>query len=102
MIRRVHQIFFDIDGKTLNDYPMFVRSRNLFSDMPGWRYTLWKEQPVEKLCRDRYPRLWPVYQNLKHQIQKIDLAKIMICDAFGGCFSDLDVLPCVHLFPQPA
>ena len=96
-IRLVHQIFFQFDERRLRDYPMFVSARNAFKNMRGWRYRLWGEQAVEKLCKTRYPQLWCTYRRLRYDIQRVDLAKYMIADAYGGVISDLDVLPRCHL-----
>ncbi len=93
MIQKIHQVFFDFDGRKLTDYPIFVRSQRAYKDMKGWEYKLWNERAVDRLCRKKYPKLWPVYASLPYAISRVDLAKIMILDSEGGCVSDLDVIP---------
>jgi mannosyltransferase OCH1-like enzyme len=98
MIRRIHQIFFDFgDGKCLQDYPMFVQSHNAFRSQPNWQYELWDEAAVERLLRTRRPELWDTYCSLEHPIMRVDFAKYLIADTFGGIVADLDVLPLCHL-----
>ena len=92
MIRRIHQFFLNFDGKRLHDYPIFVRSQELFKAQPGWKYKLWCEKQVGLLCRTRCPQLWPRYRRML-PIQRVDVAKYLVADAFGGLVADLDVLP---------
>lgn len=95
-IRKIHQIFFRFDTRTLYDYPCFVRSHNAFKDMGGgWEYRLWDESCAESLCQTEYPELWDTYKTLK-PIQRVDLAKYMIADTCHGIVSDFDVIPLVH------
>ena len=96
VIRKIHQIFFSFDNRQLNDFPVFVRSHEDFRNM-GWEYKLWNERDAEELCLDRYPHIWETYKGLPYDIQRVDLAKYMIVDTYGGVFSDLDVLPKCHL-----
>ena len=98
-VRRVHQVFFRFhpDGRTLEDYPMFVASRDAFAAMDGWVYRLWDEEAVDGLIRERYPALFDVYRGLRYPIQRVDVAKYAIADAHGGVVCDLDVLPRCHL-----
>lgn len=92
MIRRIHQFFFNFNGKALNDYPIFVASQALFKAQRGWKYKLWSERQVERLCRTRYPKLWPRYRRML-PIQQVDCGKYLVADAIGGLIADLDVLP---------
>ena len=92
MIKRVHQLFFDFDGRKMEDFPLFLRSQESFHRMAdGWEYTLWGEAEIERLCRERYPAFWPTYNALPYKIQQLDAAKYMLLDT-GGLVSDLDVL----------
>ena len=95
--RSIHQIFFQFDDRQLEDFPVFIASHNAFRRMRGWRYCLWNEKAVERLCRSKYPQIWSTYRRLKYDIQRVDLAKYMIADTFGGVVADLDVIPRCHL-----
>ena len=98
-VRRIHQVFFRFhpDGRTLEDYPMFVASRDAFAAMDGWEYRLWDEEAVDGLIRERYPALFDIYRGLRYPVQRVDVAKYAIADAHGGVVCDLDVLPRCHL-----
>ena len=96
-VRRVHQIYFNFDGRALQDHPLFARSHEAFRNMRGWTYRLWDETSIEHLCKSKYPSLWGVYRRLKYPIQRVDIAKIMVLDTFGGIYVDLDVLPKCHV-----
>ena len=96
-VRRVHQIFFNFDGRALQDHPLFARSHDAFRGMRGWTYRLWDESSIEHLCKSKYSSLWSAYRRLKFPIQRVDLAKYMVLDTFGGVYADLDVLPKLHV-----
>ena len=97
LVKKIHQIFFDFDGKVLEDYPAFSASRAKFKNMEGWSYTLWDESMVADAIKQKYPHVFDEYNALPHAIQKVDLAKYIIADAFGGVVADLDVIPSTHL-----
>ena len=96
-IKTIHQIFFNFDDRSLQDYPTFAASHAAFRRMRGWRYRLWNEKSVERLCKSRFPQLWVTYRRLRYPIQRVDLAKYMIAHAHGGLIADLDVLPRCHV-----
>ena len=96
-VRRIHQIFFRFGDRRLQDYPIFVASLDAWRNMKGWKHRLWHEKGVERLCRTKYPQLWDTYRRLKFGIQRVDLAKYMLADAYGGVIVDLDVLPKCHV-----
>ena len=95
--RLVHQIFFDFDGRRLEDFPTFVTSRDMYANMKGWSYTLWDESMVAIVLKDKYPHMLDEYNALPHAIQKVDLAKYITADAVGAVVSDLDVVPATHV-----
>ena len=69
----------------------------MYANMKGWSYTLWDESMVADVMKEKYPHMLEEYDALPHAIQKVDLAKYIIADAFGGVVSDLDVIPAAHL-----
>ena len=93
----IHQIFLPFDGRALEDYPLFACSQAAFRGMRGWDYRIWDEPSVDELCQARYPGIWEAYRQLPFQIQRVDLAKYMILDTYGGFYADLDVIPKCHL-----
>ena len=95
VVRKIHQIFFRFDSKTLHDYPLFACSQQAFQNMSGWEYQLWDESCAEALCQIKHPELWDSYQTLK-PIQQVDLAKYLVADTCHGIVCDLDVIPLCH------
>ena len=87
-VRRVHQVFFCFhpDGRTLEDSPTFVASRDAFAAMDGWEYRRWDEEAVDGLI--------DVYHRLRYPVQRVDVAKYAIADAHGGVVYDIVVSPC--------
>ena len=83
-IKTIHQIFFNFDDRSLQDYQICAASQRAFQAMDGWEYCLWGEDKAEKLCQSVYPDWWNTYRSLKYAIQGVDLAKYMIADSCGG------------------
>ena len=80
--RTIHQIFFQFNEKRLQDFPRFVASQEAFRNMIGWRYHHWDEPAVEQLCRRRYPEHLSTYLGLRHDIQRVDMAKYLISGTY--------------------
>ena len=75
-VRKIHQFFFKFDPlRTFEDYPLFVRSRDLWRGMEGWSYNLWDEALVEALITKHCPDMLQVYNALRYAIQRVDFAK---------------------------
>ena len=51
---------------------------------------------MAELCVAACPRFLDTYRSLRFPIQRVDAAKYMVVDAFGGIAADLDVLPLAH------
>ena len=96
--KSIHQVFLPLERRDkLEDYPLFARSQAAFRGMRGWDYRTWDEPSVDELCQARYPGIWGTYRKLPYPIQRVDLAKYMILDTYGGFYADLDVIPKCHL-----
>ncbi|EPS41615.1 hypothetical protein H072_4470 [Dactylellina haptotyla CBS 200.50] len=67
-----------------------------------WRYVfeplnytvkLWPEDEILKLIETKYSWLLPTYNAYPYNIQRADLARLVIVHAEGGMYMDLDVRP---------
>ena len=97
-IRKIHQFFFDFGGgKVLADFPIFVESKNAWSTMEGWEYTLWTESMVETMIGTHCTEFMRTYESFKYPIQRLDLAKYLVGHYAGGLVVDLDVVPYCHV-----
>ena len=56
-------------------------------------YHLWSAAEVESLVKQRYPQFWDMYCNVRYPIMRCDIGRLCILHAFGGLYSDLDVVP---------
>jgi mannosyltransferase OCH1-like enzyme len=61
--------------------------------MKGWKYRIWNESSVYALIRHHRPSLLPTYDGLDLAILRVDMAKYLIADVFGGVVADLDIIP---------
>ena len=88
----VSQIFLSlIKGRTINDYGVFVRSRDLFNNITT-KYNLFDDKKADTLMR-KYPEFYSMWKNVRYDIMKVDILRFVILYHYGGFASDLDVLP---------
>ncbi|GFF25429.1 hypothetical protein IFM61606_09441 [Aspergillus udagawae] len=90
----VHQIWKTAD---VREY-----STEITASRESWRsmlepsnYTvkLWTDDDVLELIKANYTWLLPTYNGYPHDIQRADLARLLIVHTEGGIYSDLDVYP---------
>lgn len=88
----IHQIWKDSD---LSTYPM-KSSHEYWKEAFGpLNYTvkLWTDEDVISLIKRSYAWLYPTYEQYPHNIQRADLARLVVIHAEGGVYADLDLYP---------
>lgn len=60
---------------------------------PTWTYRLWSDDDLRNLVKSSYPNFLEIYDSFPYPIQRVDTARYMILDQFGGVYSDLDIYP---------
>lgn len=90
----IHQFFIEFrnNPKSLNDFPLYLKSISEFKKNKGWHHHLWSEREVAALCYEYFPDVYPFFVSTE-DIIKLDLAKYIISSLLGGVISDLDVIP---------
>ena len=86
--RRLHQTWKDATPPRKLFSPRWAQS--LRDHNPGWQYTLWTDAQNRDLVARRYPHLLRMYDSYPSAIQRADVARYLIADAFGGMYADLD------------
>jgi mannosyltransferase OCH1-like enzyme len=88
----IHQIYLGFDGP-VEDKPTFIKSiKSIKEIMPDWEYKIWSEKDIKTLIYNRMPNFLPFYENLKHQIQKVDIGRYVILLYEGGFYMDMDII----------
>lgn len=64
----------------------------------GWKVDLWTDVRIRALIRLKYSYLWPVYKSYSQNIQRVDLARLVILHSEGGVYVDLDAFPTQNLY----
>jgi hypothetical protein len=82
----IHQTWRD------NDVPARFRpwQRSWSEKNPGWSYRFWDDQQIEDLVRSQDITVQFLFASYKSQICRIDLARYLILQRFGGLYVDLD------------
>tara|TARA_R110000823_G_scaffold304238_1_gene425871 strand:+ start:513 stop:1133 length:621 start_codon:yes stop_codon:yes gene_type:complete len=86
----IHQIFFNI-GKELNCFPIFVKNKSeveLFCYENNIEYRYYTEDDIDEYLTDKTRDF---YNSLTYEWQKIDFARYLIVNTYGGIYIDLDI-----------
>lgn len=90
----IHQLW-----KTANieDYSTeIIPSRDAWKttfDPLNYTVKLWIDDDILNLVKNKYPWLLETYLSYPHNIQRADIARLLIVHAEGGIYTDLDVYP---------
>ncbi|GKZ34427.1 hypothetical protein AbraIFM66950_004702 [Aspergillus brasiliensis] len=90
----VHQLWKTTDVREYST--KFTASRESWRAMFGpCNYTvkLWTDDDVLQLIKADYTWLLSTYEGYPHDIQRADIARLVIVHSEGGIYSDLDVYP---------
>tara|TARA_R100000655_G_scaffold31166_1_gene62575 strand:+ start:7080 stop:7730 length:651 start_codon:yes stop_codon:yes gene_type:complete len=90
----IHQIFLKVSDKNLEDFPKFIKSRDIWiklCEKNNWEYKLWTDYPMDIFTDDdkKYFNLL----NDRHPFCKLDYLRYIILSHYGGMYVDLDVIP---------
>lgn len=83
----IHQIWFQKD----NIPDIYEKSKNSWvNNHPTHKYILWDKNSIDELVNKT--KYFDIYSNYKYQIQKIDIARLIILFEYGGIYSDIDMI----------
>lgn len=91
----VHQIWKNTNLATYSVTASHENWRSMFEPQ-NYTVKLWTEDDVVSLLRYSYPWLLSTYQSYPHNIQRADIARLVVVHAEGGIYADLDVYPISH------
>ncbi|KAH6884950.1 nucleotide-diphospho-sugar transferase [Thelonectria olida] len=88
----VHQIWKTAD---LDTYPIEASHESWNTSFEHLNYTvkLWTEDDVLRLIKRNYSWLLQTYEGYPQNIQRADVARLVVIHAEGGMYADLDVYP---------
>tara|TARA_R110002012_G_scaffold34271_1_gene99175 strand:- start:5051 stop:5713 length:663 start_codon:yes stop_codon:yes gene_type:complete len=89
--KKIHQIYYDLSGKSIEEIPMFANSSKDCQKFPDYEYKLWTREECEQLLHEHYPEWVELYDNFRFEIQKIDFIRMCILHKHGGFYIDLDM-----------
>ncbi|KAJ5593144.1 hypothetical protein N7537_010048 [Penicillium hordei] len=90
----IHQLWKTTD---VQEYSTEMKpSRDSWKSMlepQNYTIKLWTDDDILKLINDKYPWLLPTYIGYPHNIQRADIARLLVVYTEGGIYADLDVYP---------
>ncbi|KAJ5546414.1 hypothetical protein N7494_003999 [Penicillium frequentans] len=92
--RTVHQIWRTADIRTYSTELEASHDfwKTMFSPL-NYTVKLWTDDDVLQLLRANYAWLLSTYEDYPQNIQRADLARLVVVHAEGGIYADLDVYP---------
>ncbi|CAG8899416.1 unnamed protein product [Penicillium egyptiacum] len=90
----VHQLW---KTTNLQEYPTKMKAsheswKTIFEPQ-NYTVKLWTDDDVLKLIKAKYAWLLPTYMGYPYNIQRADIARLLIVYTEGGIYADLDVFP---------
>ena len=61
---------------------------------PDFTYKFWRDSDISAFIKDHYPANWSslYHKELATELERSDIARILILNHFGGIYADLDVM----------
>ncbi|KAF6831535.1 mipc synthase [Colletotrichum plurivorum] len=88
----IHQIWKTADVTTYPAQPSHESWKAMFEPM-NYTVRLWTDEDVLALIKNNYTWLLSTYEGYLHNIQRADLARLIVIHSEGGIYADLDVHP---------
>jgi mannosyltransferase OCH1-like enzyme len=88
----VHQIWKTADVRTYSIEASYESWKTSFEPL-NYTVKLWTEDDVLDLIKTNYSWLLPTYEGYGQNIQRADVARLVVIHAQGGMYADLDVYP---------
>ena len=101
-VRHIHQIYGLFgDGEMSAQFKSSQSRWQTVAKHIQAKYILWTAEMLDSLVKQRYPDLWEMYdKELRYPVMRCDIGRILILHAYGGLYSDLDVLPNKRSYPS--
>ena len=95
--RIIHQVFFEVGNKKLEDYPLFVENRDkwkVWCERNNYEYMFHTLEDLEPIMKQEDKDLFKrVDDENRFQFIKIDYGRMVILSHYGGVYLDMDVAP---------
>lgn len=89
-MKLIHQIWLQGEEKLPKRYKKYS---NMYKSMKDYNYTLWDDKSIRKLIKNKKPHLYEIYDGYEKWIMRVDLAKYIILQVYGGFYIDMDTYP---------
>ncbi|TEA22128.1 Inositol phosphoceramide mannosyltransferase 3 [Colletotrichum sidae] len=88
----IHQLWKTTNISTYPSTPSHASWQTLLGP-ESYTVKLWTDESVLDLIRQNYTWLLSTYESYAHNIQRADVARLVVVHAEGGVYADLDVHP---------
>jgi mannosyltransferase OCH1-like enzyme len=101
MNQTIHQVFWVFkNGQPLEEIAEYrdnVEATQKLCKIHNYEYKLWGLKQCEKLVYQEFPEYIDLWNNFRHEIQRVDFIRYCILYQFGGLYIDCDIRPVKNL-----
>tara|TARA_R100000654_G_C2665295_1_gene125299 strand:+ start:494 stop:1126 length:633 start_codon:yes stop_codon:yes gene_type:complete len=91
MNKIIHQIFLDVGLKPLKDRHDYLNNIKLLKENnKDWKHILWDDNTLNNFVETNYPQYLEYWNSFPHPFYKIDYARYLLLQKYGGIYIDLD------------
>ncbi len=87
------KIHFTWKEKNLSSYPSNASMKYWTTQYSDYSVYLWTNEDIINLIKEEYSWILPLYESYALNIQRADLARLLILYHEGGIYTDLDAFP---------
>lgn len=80
-------------SKNNSRYPLKNSYQDWSKKYPQYTVKIWRNKNFEMLINKHYPDFLPLYSSYTSNVQRADMARLMIVHHEGGFYSDMDAYP---------
>ena len=85
----IHQIWYQGEAQIPERYRRFRETWQ--QNHPDWQFVFWDERGIRELAQTQYPWFVKMFDGYASDIQRIDSARYLILNSFGGFYIDMDI-----------
>lgn len=67
-----------------------IEQSNRITGSETIEYRMWTDEDLDQFVRESFPDLYPFYMRYIYNISRIDFARYLILQTFGGVYADMD------------
>ena len=73
--------------------PLLSYRERWMEKYPDFEFKFYTDEDLENIVKERYPQYLGLYKSFTSPIERVDFARYVILEKYGGIYADLDMIP---------